>query len=990
MKRKCLAYIMALTIALSVGISNVSIGASENNLNGKASNTTYDVDSYVNEMLDKSYTKISEAYSYPKYTKQTLEYQVDEAYESSPTNTSANKITKDNYNYKNPVVSLANGDEAAFQIDVEETAGYFIKIDYLSYDDSILPIELSMKINGEYPFYESRRLLFETTWIANEEKSYDRYNNEIITIPNKLVQWESKYIMDASYRHSYPLIIQLDKGVNELTFKVSEGNILIGNIYLEAITSISEYITENNKPATGEQIIILQGEEFTYRNDSSIRAVAEYEVDLDPYEIKDTVLNTIDSYSFKNAGQRVSYDFEVSQEGYYNIALNYRQSDKEDFPVFVDVAVDGFIPNTMFQSYPLDYTNRYRTEILEDNEKNRLSIYLNEGTHTISWTINIDNIRHVLENVSRIIGEVNDLSLEITKVAGTNKDKYRDLKLTRYIPNVEERLYGWVDELRTLQNSVKRYNPKAKEIAAFSSISIAIEQLISLAEEPDELPYRVAELATSVNSVNQQLANLVDAINKNDLAIDRIYIFQEEAKLPTKVGFIKKTYLSFKRFIYSFFEQAYSTSSVNEEHLQVWVNRPRQYLEIMQKMIDEYFTPATGIEVDLSLMPDPNKLILANSSGDAPDIATGINYAIPFELGIRGATKDLTEFSDFVEIANRYQPGLHIPATIDDGIYSLPETMNFWVLFYRNDVLDKLELEVPNTMDDVIDMLPELQMRGMNFYYPTAGMIVMRNFHGTTPLLFQNNARLYDETGKTTINTEEGIEGFTELTELFTIYNLPVDIPNFYQHFRNGDLPIGIADYGVYNLLLNAAPEIANSWNIALVPGVENSQGEILRYTAGGAESTVLFKSTKDREDKAWTFMKWWSSAEVQKEFGQTLQISYGNEYIWNTANLEAFISLPWNSQDKFVIEEQSRWVIESPRILGGYMLEREMSNSFNDIVVNGKSLRTRIDRAVKVVDRETRRKLEEFGYIVDGEVIIPYNVPDISKVNQILGNKND
>ena len=213
MKRKCLAYIMALTIALSVGISNVSIGASENNLNGKASNTTYDVDSYVNEMLDKSYTKISEAYSYPKYTKQTLEYQVDEAYESSPTNTSANKITKDNYNYKNPVVSLANGDEAAFQIDVEETAGYFIKIDYLSYDDSILPIELSMKINGEYPFYESRRLLFETTWIANEEKSYDRYNNEIITIPNKLVQWESKYIMDASYRHSYPLIIQLDKEI---------------------------------------------------------------------------------------------------------------------------------------------------------------------------------------------------------------------------------------------------------------------------------------------------------------------------------------------------------------------------------------------------------------------------------------------------------------------------------------------------------------------------------------------------------------------------------------------------------------------------------------------------------------------------------------------------------------------------------------------------------------------------------------------------------
>ena len=37
----------------------------------------------------------------------------------------------------------------------------------------------------------------------------------------------------------------------------------------------------------------------------------------------------------------------------------------------------------------------------------------------------------------------------------------------------------------------------------------------------------------------------------------------------------------------------------------------------MQKMIDEYFTPKTGVEVDISIMPDQNKLVLANSSGNA-------------------------------------------------------------------------------------------------------------------------------------------------------------------------------------------------------------------------------------------------------------------------------------------------------------------------------------------------------------------------------------
>ena len=47
----------------------------------------------------------------------------------------------------------------------------------------------------------------------------------------------------------------------------------------------------------------------------------------------------------------------------------------------------------------------------------------------------------------------------------------------------------------------------------------------------------------------------------------------------------------------------------------------------MQKLIDEEFTPATGIEVDLSLMPDQNKLVLANASGDAPDMLIAVSPA---------------------------------------------------------------------------------------------------------------------------------------------------------------------------------------------------------------------------------------------------------------------------------------------------------------------------------------------------------------------------
>ncbi|HAP34189.1 MAG TPA: ABC transporter substrate-binding protein, partial [Lachnospiraceae bacterium] len=119
---------------------------------------------------------------------------------------------------------------------------------------------------------------------------------------------------------------------------------------------------------------------------------------------------------------------------------------------------------------------------------------------------------------------------------------------------------------------------------------------------------------------------------------------------------------------------------------------------------------------------------------------------------------------------------------------------------------------------------------------------------------------------------------------------------------------------------------------------------------------------------------------------GQMLQIMYGDEYIWPTANLEAFAELPYPTSDKQIIMEQASNILEAPRLLGSYMMEREVSNAFNDVVVNGESIRSRIDEVVKIVDRETKRKLEEFGYIdSDGNVIKEYEVPSVEKVQEIL-----
>ncbi|MBR1439868.1 MAG: ABC transporter substrate-binding protein, partial [Lachnospiraceae bacterium] len=149
---------------------------------------------------------------------------------------------------------------------------------------------------------------------------------------------------------------------------------------------------------------------------------------------------------------------------------------------------------------------------------------------------------------------------------------------------------------------------------------------------------------------------------------------------------------------------------------------------------------------------------------------------------------------------------------------------------------------------------------------------------------------------------------------------------------------------------------------------------------------TGMFSSTWARVHQSWKFMDWWTTADVQAEFGQRLQILYGDEYIWPTANLDAFAMLPYPTAHKDIILEQAQYILEAPRLLGSYMMEREVSNAYNDVVVNGETLRSRVDEATKIVKRETERKLVEFGYMDDaGNILKTYETPSVERVREIM-----
>ena len=903
---------------------------------------------------------------------------------------------------------------------------YEIWLTYRNTAETTLPTEMTVTIDGVSPCEELQRVKLNSLWVDDGVFSTDRYGNEIATTP-----WAADVVLeagisDSTARTAEPLLIELTAGTHVLAFDLQDGGCEITAVTLRAPYQVPAYVPGD---ASGTNIIVIEAERIFSRNESSIRGAGEFNALLSPYNNDNRMINFLDGASFDEAGDMVTWQIEVPESGWYYLGAFYRQSARADFPTYVDVLIDGVIPSTAAQRIAFPYTTSFTTMQATGEDGQPLTFYLEAGTHTLSFRINAECMTPVYATIDVMLDDINAMSNEIKALmGGAAADPYRDYNMDVNFPDLVPTLNGWAQDCVNMVAYISAYADNGQG-SAFAAMTQCADQLFRLAEEPEDLPRRMSEFSTGANSAARMLAQQLTDMANNDLSIDQIYLYQADAQLPKKPGFFQNTWAGVVRFFSSFTSQDYAAGAATEtvwvdpetgiEYpvIQVWVGRSRQYVELMQQMADTIFFQETGIRVNLSLMPDANKLVLANAAGTAPDAVLGLQYVVPSYLNIRGALYDLTQIDDIVNpdgsvtpgfggVAQRFSAGLFIPYTLKDGIYAMPETVNFWVMFYRKDILDSLQIDVPNSMDEVKLILPELQRRSMNFYFPTAGMAGMKVFPGTLPLILQAGGSIYADTiSDTTLDSEVSLIGFREMTELFTVYNMPIDVPSpgFYQQFRDGTLPIGIADLATYNLLLNAAPELDGLWDIALFPGLEqkdengnpildeNGNPVVARWTTGGAETMAIMSAAVEHGnvDYAWRFLEWWSRTETQSTFGNLLQSTYGSEYIWPTANTEAFAQLPLRAAHKDVIIAQMQWMTEAPWVLGTYMLERELSNAFISVTADGIEARRAMDTAVKRINRETVRKLEEFGFFRDGVMIEELPTPTVDVVLGVIEEYN-
>ncbi|TYB89663.1 MAG: extracellular solute-binding protein [Kosmotoga sp.] len=885
---------------------------------------------------------------------------------------------------------VENDEEITLDIELEKSGDFFLICKVVYSQQTTTNGFIEVIVNGD----RSYQIFIDSfTYYDYADKTLDRYGNEIV--PEQLVYTKPiySYFKDARRVLGEPVAFPLKSGKNILIIKNLRSKIEIKEIYVvpqklkKKIPEYEEYLRTNNfenyKNDTNNGDILIEAENLLGKSDFLITIGNQQSPAITPYEILKKKINVVDQNTFKYSGQKITWVIKVDSSGFYKLALRYQQNVNRGVPVFRRIYINGKVPFKAVNEYSFESTDYvWIDKVIESKDGKPYYFYLNKGINYISLEVTTGIYNTTISFLQDSVRKIQNIALDIRKLIGNNLDRNRTWNIEKYMPDV-------IQELETISNELKNRYQKLVEIvgkeglASISELVVVSDLIDNILEDSERLPFYLDELSEGAASAIQRLSQLSMKLKEQPIGLDKIYVFKGDfgySSNSSSMFFvlayeeIQKLWLSIlnKNETYSVYEKS------TPQNLNIWVNRPIQYVETLQYLIDTDFTPQTGITIALSVMQNEQRLILASSSGKTPDAALGVSSWLPFELAIRNALYPLNDFKDYFDFTTEnINIETLLPMVVEDKVYGLTETQNFYVLFYRKDILESLEIPIPNTWNDVKKIMPELQRRGMNFYIPMCEQTI-KYFNTTAPFFFQNDARFYTNDGiNTALNEENSVRAFELMTEIFSIYGLPEQVANFYNSFRYGTIPIGVGDFGVYVALSNAADEIYGMWDIAPSPGIMSAEGEVKRYQVAGDRAAIIFRNSTNKE-KAWSFLKWWMSKETQLKFARIMVTRYGPAYMWNTANIKAFKELASFEEDhKRAILEQWRWIKEVQRHPGGYMVEREVSNVWNRVVIEGYPLRASIDRAVIQVNRELERKLTEFGYLEDKAKVRDYEMYD-------------
>lgn len=870
-----------------------------------------------------------------------------------------------------PVVALLEEDSwADYEVSVPEDGFYQMGMSYYALPGKRSDVVRSVMIDGKYPFFQAKKLDFSRMWREAGEPWHDNQNNQYNPKREEVSGWQYRDFTDAEAKVEEPFRFYLTKGTHVVRIHTVREPAAIGELRVFSPKVIPDYdgisvmYDEKGYKKTEGHLIKVQAETSTLRSDPTLKRIEDREPDTEPFNKDAVVLNSFGGLSWRDGGQWAEWEFEVPESGLYHIGARYGQWFLNGIPVQRKMTINGELPFKEMNAVSFPYKAEWQISTFSPGDDSYL-FYLEKGKNIIRMEVQIGGLGEILENVTDTIQKMSLLTREVIRVTGTNPDPNADWKLDRNIPDLEPRLQNMAWSLEDGIQSLYDFGVK-RGSSEVSTLYEARDVLLSMADQPSTIPARL----TQFTELQSSLGLWVNGLSRHSLVLDYLIVKSPEQEWPRPAApWYVRAGTSVGDLFRSFTKEYGGVGTVyaeDEEVLDVWIARGRDWVEIIKQMIDEDFTPETGIKVNVNVIPAQQMqlLMLANTSGMAPDVALGVEGEVPIDFAVRNALVNLNEFEDYEAVADRFRPGALIPYKYDGGDYALPENQNFYMLFYRKDIMSELgisEADIPQTWQEVMDLIPLLQQNGMDFFYPHAPNMPQLAINEFAPFLFQNGGDFYTENGaRSALDSPEAMQAMRMWTGLFTNYRIAKQA-DFYNRFRSGEMPIGVADYSTYILLSTAAPELTGWWSMKPMPGMKQENGQINRSTGGLAQTGIIFKSSKSQEE-AWEFLKWWTGADAQERFGSELEALLGVEARWNTANVEALQRLPWQQSDIEAILEQWEWFREREVVLGGYFTTRHVANMWNEIVLNGRIHREAVEAGVKEINKELRKKREEFG----------------------------
>ncbi len=891
-------------------------------------------------------------------------------------------------------VAVGDSGKVTFNISVPETGLYSLKMKYRpvsptemgelfeDVDDvamsttSVASIERTLYVNGKVPFSEARFVMMGKKWLSsyaeNGRFDIDQSGNELRPARSIDYSWQEYVFTDSDGYVLSPFQLYLEQGENTIALEAVREAAVFTDIEFYRHTDapsykdiLDEYERRGYKNFEGEPFII-QAETPSAVSSYSIYPTSDtVSPSTQPQSAKATLRNEISSSA---VGDWIEYEIDFPESAIYTFVIRYRQNTSSS-PTSRKILIDGKLPYDRAQSAKFSFSDNWQAGALNDGEET-LKFYIEKGVHTVRFEANLGDIADILSRITAAQTALNEDYLEIVRLTGAEPDEYRDYGFARVIPNVMRDL---VDQGKEINAVIDYLETNGQLSEGTSTLTQIAERVMKMGTDEDQIAKNLESFKSDLSS----LASWVEGMLTQTVEMDYILVTSPDGDVPkAEASFFKSSWYEVQKFFYSFVIDynalaVHDESEITGENVTVWSSSSRDQVQIIKDLTDSKFTPSTGIPVTVKLVSG-GTLLPSVLAGIGPDVAldgmTSTNAAVAsasagsiIDYAVRGAILSIEELDGFDELYHSIYEQAFEAVTLDDTdgvvrVYGVPVSLEWNMMFYRSDILAKLNIGIPETWDDVLAAVPVLQFNNMDIG-------LAHDATAYASMIYQFGGDFWADNGmRVNFDSNTSLEAFEYLVNMFTQYSLPLTYDGL-NRFKTGEIPLFLSSYVTYNSVTLFATELAGLWGFDSVPGRLMDDGvTINRSVVGNADAITMLRGC-EVVDEAWEFMKWFAGAEFQAEYSNELVNLLGEAGMRTVASRGALTQLQWKRDDRDALIRQADEVICLRQYPGAYFITRYITFAVNNAYNDGADPVDQLLGYITSINKEISRKREEFGY---------------------------